>query len=219
MKVIIFAFLFLSAGVVYANYYLAQQEEQNTTRFIVSQTEAQKDMEQKGAVANILSNDRAASQKLGSSRVIKPNVVADVENTQNMSSATGSKAPASQDFQASTVTPSQSTLSTQPFSLVKSVPGSGITSWQSGKAFTFEFSEDVDIESFFASFTLTPSVDGKFSGEMNYSAANAKNIVVVNPVPKLVAGTKYVITLKNGVKSFNKTKTLSASVSFMVDIK
>lgn len=217
MKVIIFAFLFLSAGVVYANYYLAQQEEQNTTRFIVSQVEAQKDMEQKGAVANILSNDRAASQKPGSSRVIKPNVVADVENTQNISFATGSKALTSQDFQASTVRPSQSTLSTQPFSLVKSVPGIGVISWPSGKSFSFEFNEEVDIESFFDSFILTPSVDGKFSGEMNYGAT--KNILIVNAVPKLMAGTKYTVTLKNGIKSFDKTKTLSAPVSFMVDIK
>ena len=223
MKSVFFMFMILSAGVVYANYFIAQQEEQKSTRFIVSQVENGKNDLQKSLTANILAEDSSTEKKqtpVSPSKAIVSHVINDIKTTSDTTEdvpQTGEAAGTSLTNQAGTTQSASKPVSSQPFSLIKSLPGSGVTSWQSGKAFTFEFSEDTDIESFFANFVFTPSTDGKFSGEMNYG--NAKNIIIVNPVPKLTVNTQYTVTLKNGIKSFDKTKTLSVPVSFMVDVK
>ena len=81
---------------------------------------------------------------------------------------------------------------------------------------TFNFNNPVNLDSFFSHFTITPSIDGKFSGDIVYGAT--QNIVVVKPVPMLKENTTYTITFKKGMTSFSGKTTLDKNVSLKVTI-
>ena len=52
------------------------------------------------------------------------------------------------------------------FALSKSLPGGDISTWSSGRAIVFTYTQTLDVKAFFDNVTIEPSVDVKFSGDI-----------------------------------------------------
>ncbi|MBT4936609.1 hypothetical protein HON22_01705, partial [Candidatus Peregrinibacteria bacterium] len=81
----------------------------------------------------------------------------------------------------------------------------------------FEFNQAVDLASFFTHIQVSPSADGKFSGEMNYGENNKQ--VIIKPIPALEKEVLHTFTVGKGLLSFDKKSLTKEEISLQFLVK
>lgn len=218
-SLIVIAFV-LGSGIIYLNLVIAQNEEEKHQRFIISQEEKVVDSE---ILSASLLNAKE-EETINEAQDIEIETIPESDVAKNIGSVL-------EDLESNKIEPLEPKNTTPEdlangdtenseapqFQLVKTIPGKGITTWESGKDIVFEFNQAVDLESFFTHIQVSPSADGKFSGEMNYGENNKQ--IIIKPIPVLQKEVLYTFTLGKGLLSFDKNSLTDEEITLQFLVK
>ena len=221
MRFYLTTFLLLAVGVVYINYQISLNSQEESTRFIISQ-ETRESLTANLLDEKLVSKEEALEAKEQLDSVLNNLEEEAVEVFVEPIKTTPQNQKTVEDVNALFVTEEEESgnvneeKNNAPLTLTKSIPGESITTWDTGKPLTFTFNAEVDAQSFFDSFTISPSVDGKFSGDIMNGAD--KKTIVLQAIPSLEPG-EYTLTLKQGMKSFDKKSELQEDIQVVFTIQ
>ncbi len=219
MKIILTISLIISSGLIYFSFLIAKNEEVRNERFIIAQQEVigqnevviaekEEDITPKSLTADLLSQNAKIYEEIFNKKEESEKVVETKEKKEDSQIVENKEVLNNVEKEL---------LEGNEIILIKSLPGDSISTWESGRDLVFEFNTPIDLNSFFSHFNITPSEDGKFSGEMNY--AENQNIVIVRAVPTLIKGTQYTIVLKVGMKSLSGESLLKKDLKIQFTVK
>lgn len=212
MKKYLVLSLFLSLGVFYSNYFIADEQISASEKFIISQAEIleKNQLDQKDLTASLINLEDQTKSDL-------QDIIKDLQGSDNSSGdeleidsidLAESKSEIKEEVLEEEPKDEEVTEN-QEFTLIKSFPEAGASTLSLVDEIEFQFSHPVSLSEFYQSFSLTESgeEESRFNGEIRYAGDDSKNIILT-PVPSLEKSKVYILKLDTSLQDLSHSNFL-----------